>query len=362
MWPEAQRPAPLRVKKTVNAYKLEDILALFRLSKEAKKAEKDEEDDLSVKEGSQPTVEFRRQKDDRRKRLHPASFMRLPIRKYKHWYKNVPVKRKPFIKSMDLEFTGTRNAVTDVTLKRMHDRTKALQLKHFFSGNLNVTSKKTEVRQVTEAGKIETSYDYAWSDPSTVHQIQEALVNYACCLHPLFPTDPTGLILFRVLITFKWLVHVDEQKRSKIILAFVQEVLRQNSSRAVNKEEPLSFEEQRRIIKMLLTTSGYRPEIPLIEARGPAPPAQRQREAAPDRQKGKRAGSDKRTALFKTKDGATIGVCYGFNDSGNRPCTNAPYGEGCRRPDGTVFAHVCNMFSAAKGQHCLGKHPRRQHK
>ena len=211
MWPVDQRPAPLRIRETVNACKIEDLLALFRLSKETKKAEKEDDDDLSVKEGVQPTVSYKKEKDDRQRKLHPASFIRLPIRKYKYWYKNVPIKRKPFIKRMDLEFTGTQNAVTDVTLKRMNDRSKALQIKHFFSGNLNVATKKTEVREVTESGQVETSYDFAWTNPTNVNQLQEAMINYACCLHPLYPTDPTGLIMFRVMITYKWLPHIEER-------------------------------------------------------------------------------------------------------------------------------------------------------
>ena len=66
--------------------------------------------------------------------------------------------------------------------------------------------------------------------------------------------------------------------------------------------------------------------------------------------------------MFKTKSGVLIGVCYGYNDAGSHPCANTPFGDGCRRTDGTLFAHVCNVFVAAQDKHCLGKHPRKQHR
>ena len=84
-------------------------------------------------------------------------------------------------------------------------------------------------------------------DPTNTQQLLEALITYACCIHPLYPMDPTGLILFRVLITYRWLSHIEEPKRSKIVIAFIQDVLRQNEGRAVNKEVILSLEEQKKV-------------------------------------------------------------------------------------------------------------------
>ena len=361
MWPVSQRPPFLRVRATVNAYKIEDLLTLYKFSKETEKTDKEDGDDSSLKEGKQPTIKYKECEDDRQKKLAPASFVRLPIKKYRYWYKNVPVKRKPFVKPADLGFTGTENSVTDITLKRMHNRTNAMQIKHFFAGNLNVATKKTEVRQVTESGQVETSFDFAWTNPSNIHQLQEALITYACCLHPLYPTDPTGLILFRVLITYKWLMYVAEGSRAKIIIAFIQDVLRQNASRAVNKEVVLSFDEQMKVMKALLTVNGIRPDIPIGDiksATAAAAPAGR----SVDRSRPKGRSMDKRQAAFKTKAGTTIGVCFGFNDSGSRPCTNPPFGDGCKRPDGQIFAHVCNVYLPAQDKHCLGKHPRKQHR
>ena len=365
LWPIDQRPKSLRSKDTVNAFKIEDLLALYRFSKESEKAEKDDNEDSSLKEGVQPTVTFKEVKDDRQKLLAPASFIRLPIKKYRYWYKNVPVKRRPFVKPADLAFTGTDNAVTDITLKRMHNRQNAMQIKHFYNGNLNVSTKKTEVKTVTETGQVETSFDFAWTNPTNVHQLQEAMITYACCLHPLYPTDPTGLIMFRVLITFRWLAHVDEHNRAKIIIAFIQDVLRQNASRAVNHEVILSYEEQMKVMKKMLTVNNVRPDIPIGEGKNVAnahsTAAGRQRESG-DKSKAKSKSNDKRHASFKSKTGAVLGVCYGYNDSGSRPCTNPPFGDGCKRADGQMFAHVCNVFIQAQDKHCLGKHPRRQHR
>ena len=364
LWPIHQRPATLRDKETVDSFKLEDLLALYKFSKESEKAEKDESEDTSLKEGVQPTVVYKEVKDDRQKFLAPASFIRLPIKKYRYWYKNVPVKRRPFIKPADLAFTGTCNCVTDITLKRMHNRQNAMQIKHFYRGNLNVLTKKTEVKTVTESGQVETSFDFAWTNPTNIHQLQEAIITYACCLHPLYPTDPTGLIMFRILITFRWLAHVEQQNLAKIIIAFIKDVLWQNTSRAVNHEVMLSYEEQMKVMKTMLSVNNVRPDIPIGDAKSyaHAPAANRQRDTV-DRQKPKAAkNTDKRQASFKSKTGAVLGVCYGYNDSGSRPCANPAFGEGCKRSDGQMFAHVCNVWVQYQDKHCLGKHPRKQHR
>ena len=175
---------------------MEEILAYYKLQKESEKAEKDEGDASGLREGKHPRIMFKEQEDDRRSKFHTASFLRLPLAAHKKWFKKMPIKRTPFVKNMGLEFTGSQNKLTDVTIKKLHSRTKPLEMKHFFAGNLNVTNKKTEVRKVQD-GSVETTFDFAWTNPASVGGIQEALINYACAIHPLWPQDPTQSRLFR---------------------------------------------------------------------------------------------------------------------------------------------------------------------
>ena len=69
MWPVNQRPEFLRVKATVNSYKIEDLLTLYKFSKETEKAEKDDIDDSSLKEVEQPTVKYKVCEDNGKEKL-----------------------------------------------------------------------------------------------------------------------------------------------------------------------------------------------------------------------------------------------------------------------------------------------------
>lgn len=367
MWPVHLRPKYMRSQAFIAETPMEELLAYYKLQKESEKAEKDDTDAAGLREGKQPMVTYKEQEDDRRTKFHPASFQRLPLAPHKKWYKKVPTKRTPFIKSMNLEFTGSQNKMTDVTVKKLHSRTKALEMKHFFAGNLNVTTKKTEVRQIQD-GKVETTFDFAWTDPGTVGGVQEAMINYACGMHPLWPEDPTGLIMFRVMITYKWLVHVWENKRVSIMIAFFQDVLRQNAGRAANSEEPLSYDEQESVLKNLLRSNNFRPDIPLDDYKKQNFGGNGRNATANASSYKKAASSDgqpeREKAKYKGKYG-TMNVCYGYNDeSGNRPCTNTlqKAGEYCRNAQGVSFAHVCNVYMKAQSKHCLMRHPRKDHK
>ena len=357
----------MRSREFIAATPMEEILAFYKLHKETEKAEKDDGDAAGLREGKHPFVKFKKQSDDRKAKLHSASFLRLPLTPVKKWYKKVPGKRSPYIKSMNLGFTGTENKITDVTIKKLHNRTKALELKHFWAGNLNATSKRTEVRQVNN-GRVETSFDFEWTNPISVGGVQEALINYACAIHPLWPMDPTALIMLRVLITYKWLVNVYENKRVGIMVSFFQDVTRQNASRAANKEAPLSYDEQEKVLKNLLTVNNFKPEIPLDwgnSGNGGRQPNKQGGNNASGSGRGPRSGREERNkAVLKGKNG-TMNVCYGYNDeSGARPCSNVLQkgGDHCRSTQGVSFAHVCNVWIPGQNKHCLQRHPRKDHK
>ena len=363
IWPEHLRPKYMRKAAFIAETPMEEILAYYKLQKESEKAEKDEGDASGLREGKHPRIMFKEQEDDRRSKFHTASFLRLPLAAHKKWFKKMPIKRTPFVKNMGLEFTGSQNKLTDVTIKKLHSRTKPLEMKHFFAGNLNVTNKKTEVRKVQD-GSVETTFDFAWTNPASVGGIQEALINYACAIHPLWPQDPTALIMFRVLITYKWLVHVWENKRVSIMLAFFQDVLRQNAGRAANREQPLDYGEQEDVLKSLLRANNFRPDIPLDDNKPKYNNTWKDRQSFGNSARKDGNPVKREKAVYKGKNG-TMGVCYGYNDeSGARPCNNVlqKSGDHCRNKDGVSFAHVCNVFLPAKNTWCLARHPRKDHK
>ena len=354
------RSGTLKKKSLVNKLGMEQIAALVKLKSTVDKKEKEDENEHYLKEGKEKKRRFRSFTDNGKDKLHEARFLALPSKHPKSWYKKVPIKRSPFIKSRTLDYSGTHNAVSDFALKRINNRGKPVQLKHFYSGNLNVSSKQTEVRKVKE-DRIETSFDLAWADPTSMSQIQEALINYACLLQAYWPTDFTGLMMMRLMIKYKWLAHVGESKKAELACKLFEDVARQNASRALNKEEPLSFEQQEEVLKSILIRNNVRPEVPIDEA------ANKWQQNKYSGNKYNGGGGPKPSftknrplQTAKAKDGR--GLCYGFNDMQGGSCRNTKSGDGCKKADGLQLAHLCSFFNKTKQEYCLGNHARKNHK
>ena len=136
-----------------------------------------------------------------------------------------------------------------------------MQLKHFYSSNL----KQTEVRKVT-GDKVETTFDLAWSNPASIGQMQEALLNYACLLQSIWPSEATALIMMKVLTKYKWLANVDDSKRASLVCKLFEDLSRQNAGRATNKEAPLAADEQEEVLKSILLQNNIRPEVPIEDS------------------------------------------------------------------------------------------------
>ena len=334
---------------------LESIYTLLKIQKTVEKGEKEEENDESTKERKAVTTVFKKAKDDGRKRFHPARFLALPSSHPRKWYKKVPKKRS-FVKNKAMEYTGTLNAVSDLALKKLHNRCKATELKHFYAGNLNIAAKKTEVRKVVDGG-IETSFDLAWSDPSTVNQVQEAIINFGCALHMVWPTDSTAWSMIRLLTKYKWLVKADEGKRASLIIKFFNNVANQNANRACNRECPLSFQEQEGVLKHILTVNHMRPEVPIDDI---SRTSFNKPQFGGNKQGGGGGSNTKVSKVAKSKDGKSL--CYGFNDMNGGSCQNKADGSGCKRTDGLQLAHLCNAYNATKKEYCLLAHPRKRHR
>ena len=234
-----------------------------------------------------------------------------------------------------------------------------MQLKHFYSSNL----KQTEVRKVT-GDKVETTFDLAWSNPASIGQVQEALLNYACLLQSIWPSEATALIMMKVLTKYKWLAKVNDSKRASLVCKLFGDVSRQNAGRATNKEAPLAADEQEEVLKSILLQNNIRPEVPIEDSRK----GQNRNQArqggfwigGANRQGFRPCNARKTFPTAKSKDGR--GVCYGFNDMSGGSCRNTRAGDGCKTAAGVQLAHVCNHFDKTKQVYCLGAHPCKQHK
>ena len=161
-------------------------------------------------------------------------FERAPVVERKKFWHLMPVKRTHTYRRLALQHGGADGKVSECVIVRAHDRSLPLRLKMFFSGN------RTQ-KSLGGGDNKEAAQD--WEVPKAVLDIQEAVANLADVLAELWPADDTARIINRVLILYNFgaAAKGGEQDRCKLLVEFVDAVLRENASRAVVKDTPLSF-------------------------------------------------------------------------------------------------------------------------
>ena len=141
VWPKEMRPPTLQDKEKVNKLSIDTIRSLHKLHKETEKARKGENHETMTRDQKPRSREYQRPKDDRDKRLHNASWERLPISDPDSWYPIMPTSRSQIYRNMQLEFTGSDGCVADNILMFIYNRTLPLKLKNFVTENANVGSR-----------------------------------------------------------------------------------------------------------------------------------------------------------------------------------------------------------------------------
>ena len=362
IWPVADRPLALQDKNTVNKKDMDTLSALFKM-----KAEKDKLDGASglyanlAKDGDHPVVTFDKKKDNGREKLHPARFCRYPMSEPNKWYGRVPIKSKPIIRQLNLEYSGSQNSVSEKTIEFLHDRTKSLSLKHFYSGNFSVSGKVQKEITVVEEGGFAKKLDYDWDTPFNLQSLQEALLNFVVINHQLYPYDTTGFSMMRILIKYRWMAHAENASvKRNIIQAFFETVSRQNASRANHSKAPLSYCQQLDIFKEVLLKSGISPEVPLPVIPKNINTGGSNNISASSSSYSARSGKSTSKQPRKVAMYNNHFVCYSYNSTEGRICQNSMTGVGCT--DGKkTFAHVCNVWVSDKKDYCYKKHPRKDH-
>jgi hypothetical protein len=178
-----------------------------------------------------------------------------------------------------------------------------------------------------------------------VADVLEALVNMADVLADLWPLDDTARILLRIVVHYKFaaLVRDNEGERCKIITEFCDSVLRENASRAVGREPPLSFRQAKERWG------------DVVERYGQAGGRQARQECGGHQSGGGGgnaggAGQGKGGAMVCNRGarfnvgGKQYSVCFDFNKG---RCNRQAAGCGCEDKKGVVYAHVCNHYFAS---------------
>lgn len=352
LWPEEERPQSLKGEALADL-SMQDMLAFVKLKTDKSK---EEADSVDIFQGDkvQPTITWPEQKDNGTTELHPARFSRMPTTSPKEWYHLVPLKRTPILRHLPLYYSGADNMVSIKTVELLQDRTKSLSLKHFHSANLYVTSKtKKEVTKFTADGCTK-SFDFNWENPTTLQQLQEAVINYASLLQNIWPYDHTGISLLRLLVKFNWISGAEDfNVRKEVLPTFFANVMSQNCARASNGKAPMSFKAMEDILKDVLLRNG-------IDASVPLDGYSKKNSKGKDQNNGKqgdRFGQRSTGGNRKPAELNGLQVCFNFNKG---QCRNATEKGGCKDGYGRRFAHCCNVYTQGKG-HCLKPHCRRDH-
>ena len=355
------RPSNLQREDVVNTIDFGTLLAMAKYQKDSRVGAADGTTKSSFTKDTLPsTTLFKEEKDNGVKKLHSARFqLRLPLTDPKKWWHKVPLRRDHKYRAIPLKFMGCQGQVSEKTIENAHDRSVAHQLKHFCRENISVNAKPLKKMERKDEDGVCTVYDYMWEEPTTMSHIQDAIINYQAVLHQLWPTDPTGIIIAKLLTKYKW-INSAEGLKEKVAActAFFNAVMRENAGRAVRGETIMNFEDQELLLKDVLISHGIPSSVPLgkIPRQDLTKPFKKPTPEARHAPAGARRSSNSK---FQVARVGNLGCCYGFNDS---VCKNPTKTEaGCKDALGREFAHNCNKFLTATQTHCLAKHSRSKH-
>ena len=365
-WPVSQRPPRMRKKKWVNKMSMKEVESLYNMHCAREKSLSGQKIFQAVAvETHHPTVKFKKQKDNCKDKLHKARFQRLPLTSPETWYKNVPLKRNPVVRQLPLEYTGSNDMVSERTIELLHDRSKAVTLKEFYSKNFEVASKnpKDHEQNSSEAG---------WANFEGLQGVQEALCNFGAVNHYLWPEDLTPTNLWRTLISYNWASGLRNPKlQEKIITEYFKKITKKNASRAVRNEAPYDFSKHEETFRKICRDCKVNPDDLLFGVyHAPTPQAPKKAQEGKSQKSkagkggGAKAGASKSTEVRGWPTFEGLGVCFGFNSAEEaKKCKNTAHERGCKGKDKKglekIFAHRCSNWLERSKAYCLGDHAKK---
>ena len=390
-YPPDKRPKELSNKKLVRSMNLQELNEITDFFAKAEKLNKISNIETLSKDVKPRKIKFKASYDDSSKKLHPARFQRFPISQPDTWFgASMPKKRQDSFKALPLDFIGCERKVSTKVISWCHDRTHVLELKHFSSANKAISSKPMkEFRRQDEDGAV-TLCDLAWETPDSVNKFREAVDNFIGIYYFLWPYDPTGISMARLLNTYDYCSSVENHnKRISILKNWFNDALRINAERAINDCCIQSYQELEALLKQSMTSNGIRPELPLFrnndfgsyntsyQQRGrrnnqgyrQQQPHQQQQQPAQQHNASQQLshGRNQRGPQKMFANVGGVSTCRFYNDETGKVCRNLQTARGCSVPaqngGGTKeFLHLCNKFNSARQTYCLAAHRRKDHR
>ena len=246
----------------------------------------------------------------------------------------------------------------------------AVTLKQFLPDNANITSKP---RLTLPGPGGSTMTDFAWTEVSTLAQVQEAMLNYGIVLMHLFPWDPTYFVINRILIKNNWAANISNMsERVKLLTTFFNATMRNNAIRATNRLAPLDYKETAEVFEGIFGSNlGSHSSLvnsdftsftgSFATSSGSAAANAGNSGIRANQQQARRGqGADQKQNPAKRAEYNGKGYCYGYNSTRGEKCRNSPTSSGCKNKSEQEFMHRCNVKNAS-GKICDGKHRRKDH-
>ena len=199
------------------------------------------------------------------------------------------------------------------------------------------------------------------AEPAEVRHLQEAVTNYLTVSQVLWPFDYGPLVILRILVENRWgaAAGAEMKDRVNLVSRFFNEVVSDNSGRAVRGEPPLEYEKARAKWTRLVEMSSPQPGFAYPAAVGGASASGRGRGSGRGGASGGRGGASGGrgggTAPMATHNGRL--VCFNFNSAGGCKRQQATR-DACKDAAGKQYAHYCNYLDKGRNQFCLAMHPR----
>ena len=364
MWNFEARPKLLQDRKRVEGMSIAEI-SQFKAHFDKEEERKGVGSAVFGKDRKLEPVKVKKGVDDGDKKLNKARFnLRMPICAPKKYWHKVPKKREVY-RHLPLGHLGLEGQVSEATVVRMHDRRVPVTLDMLYKANA--------FKEIKQDGGT-------WIEPTEIRHLQEAILNYTVILWAIWPFDYAGLVVQRVLVEANWGRAAGEAERQRVALVrkYFDEVMRENSGRAVRGEPPLVYEEAK--AKWMRGLEAVFPSIGVLGmgTAGAKPKQQQQQQQQQDGQAGSNNNNNSGRGRGRGGAGANRGrgganpaagglvrqvavasglpVCYRYNlpTGCQRQVVSATVCEEL----GKHYAHACNWLDKTTNKFCLQLHPR----
>jgi len=362
IWPMEDRPDEMKDPLIVGTMDFKTALD-FKRHHEELLAKQGKGDSVFGKDNDLPAKNFAAGSDNCNNILHEVRWERMPVSELKEYWKQIPPKRTHIYRRLPLEHHGAAGAVGECVIIRAHDRTLPLKICMF--------SKANSLKKSLGASETKGAADN-WENPKAITDIMDALLNLNAVFFCLWHMDPTPSLLMRLVVYYNYAIYGDrsEKERARLIVEVIDAILRENSSRAIARDPPLSFRQCKERWKDIAERwgdfggqgSSGMSTAPNKGKREPEKAGGRM--SGPEKQRigdgrggngparfGNRSGTQARGRALRYLNNP---ICYKYNRATG--CDRPRKTGGCDDGRGGIYAHVCNYENqqgvACHQQHC----------